>query len=331
MVSKYLSIIGALLLVAGCASTGPEIPTTPEPETPVQPERPPRGEPVAMLDLVPQITSGAVFIDVAQLRDSQHAEAIVGVIRRIGGRHWEQRLDLDLTRDVERLVIYGESMRRRPPGNLAEAFSDPQAALRGFVVDLGTAGRPVDEICHQDDLQQIQAEEIQTPQGRMNLSRCGQYLVLTCCNSPLPGTSAPGGAANALQSFFDDAAASTPAIAVVIGDQLFNRVSCDPEAVPLTGWQTGRVDLEQGIGVHLRLRAASESDAPNLEECVQGGLDAVLSFPFLTQIGLGSVLDGVQITRDEAEDKDVLVDLHLDEAQVDTLMTLLDLVGEASP
>lgn len=322
-------VLPLVLLLATCSSATVN---TPDPEPPPEPASPPRGAAVALVDLIPSRISGAALLDVAQLRQSSRGAPIIASLRRLGARQWEQRLEVGLERDVRSILVYAVAPRQGGARDLAEAFRGSDiGALRGIVIELESSGRAPADLCHEADLAQLQGEPFETPAGAMNLARCGQYILLSCCDTPLPGTVPHGAASEALARLLDRHEGRSPTLAVVVGTDLVDRATCERAVVRLADWQTLTIDLdtmERDLSFHARFRAASETDAPILEECIETGIGELAGFPLLIQLGLGGILAGVQVDRDPQETKDVLIALQLDAQQVDLVMSFLEIMGE---
>lgn len=332
MISRKMLGLMGLAIVVGC---GGGTVVSPETETPPEaPEPPPRGEPVVLLDLIPASTSGAALVDVERLRQSANGVSIISLLRRLGAASWEQQLGVDLDGDVNRVVAFGESIVPGQARDLDGIGLNRETAFRGAVIELSTANTPPERLCHEADLEQVQAEPLETQAGPMNLGRCGQYLLLSCCDRPLPSATARSDAAIALERLMEESPTEIPAMLwLVVGPDLVDRSTCEQSVIELTGWHTLAVGLDRTLDARARIRAATPEGAPELEQCLADGVAMLATLPFLAQMGLGGIVDRIEVGRDPNEQKDVLVSLTLPPDQVEALMGLFSVMGnnEATP
>jgi hypothetical protein len=284
---------------------------------------------VALLDLIPAQATGAALIDVEGLRASPSGRAVIAALRRLGGARWEQLLEVDLDHGVRRVVLAGESTQQGRPLDLDRFAEGRGAALRSIAVELDLPNLTPDLRCHLDDLSQIQPEQLETPGGTMNMARCGQFIILTCCDRPMPTGAERAEVARELERLRETVSLRIPPILWgTVGSELVNRATCERSVIALRGWHSAVIGLDQGLEIRARIRAASSADAPDLEECVSDGITMLAGFPMLSQIGLGGLVDQIEIGRDPQEEKDVLFGVALEPDQVEILMGLLDLLGD---
>jgi hypothetical protein len=316
---------GLALLLAAC---GGATANAPDPEPPAPPDPPPRGAEVAVRDLIPSRAVAVATLDVAQLRQSSRGAPIIAALRRLGARDWEQSLGLTIDRDVRSVTVYVEPMDQRETADLGRIVTGSTAGrLGGIVIERDAPIREPADRCHEADLAQVQAERIETPTGPMNVGRCGQYVLLSCCDSPLPGSVPDGSAAAALGRLVEQHDGGAPMVSIALGADFVDHVGCEGATViQLADWQTATVDLDRTLSIRARLRAASEADAPALEACIETDIGSLGEPTLLGQLGLGGLLSNIQIERDPQESKDVVVSVDLDERQVDLIMSLIEMM-----
>lgn len=320
--------IALILVLSSIGCHGPAEPTTPPPPEP-PPPAPPSPQ-VELLELIPSQSSLVFLVDIASLRQTNYGDALIVAVRTLAETsEWEQLAEVDLSNDVERMIFFARvDESTGASGDLTRIMNRISASSTGFVLELSENSMQTPTSCSRSDLDETQMAPVDGPREHSFLARCGRFVFVSCCEEqPLRLTFHDSAAARALQRISAPENGAQRIASVVYGPDALNHATCSSTRVGLTGWQSATADIGEGLTVSGRIHAATPSEAPVLEECIEDGLAEISSFPLLRQFGLGGLLSTVEISRDPADDKDVLISAPLDAGQTEFLMSLVNLLG----
>lgn len=311
-----------------------------EPTTPPQPEPPPPPPPspqVELLELIPTQSSFALLVEVGALRQTNYGDGLLEAIRSVGETsEWEQIAEIDLESGVERLLFFGRvDESTGSTGDLTRIMSRMSAHSAGVVFErTSTVGEAMSD-CRRSDLEESQLAPVDGPMEHSYMARCGRFVIVACCEEqPLQLThhdSSAAGALARLETAENDATGARRVASAVFGPSALNHASCDRTRIGLTGWHSATAAIGDGLTVNGRIHAETPAAAPLLEECIEDAVAEIANYTLLQQLGVSGLLTGIEVDRDPADDKDILVTVPLDAQQTDFLMSLVGLLGGGMP
>lgn len=314
-------------LAAACGGAAVEAPApaaTPA-SAPVVPA-PSSGPAVEAVGLLPRGATAAGLIDLEAIRGTPWAERVLGALDRAGAGEWAALADVDLARDVERVIWF--TMDREPAPFPIDVARAPTG---GLVVELTPGeGRGA---CRPEALSAAQVEPVVAPAGEMDLVRCGSLVWLscrTCALRPSPVSSSP--TRSALEGLAARRASPRLALALVATREIYPVAHCDASLrIPLGPTHSMGIWLGDRLTFEGRITAEAPEELEPLERCAADGMaDAatlLARLPGMTRVGIPAILARAAVSRDRTDAKTVVVGLDLDANEADLVMSALDLLA----
>jgi hypothetical protein len=265
------------------------------------------------------------MIEVERLRPEHPGPALLEIVRRIGGREWEDALGLRLEEDVSRILFYVVPTPNTHAGDLSRLLATARAASPGIVIELTTPASPEEEACFEHPLSQASTHQLGRPAQGMVATVCGRFVIVRRADTPPPRPS-PSSAARRALELVDEA--PDLRVRVVVGPEMVDSAACVGQVTPLAGWQVATVHVGQGITLRGRYHAATTMGVPTLERCVADGLGGFTGVPLLAQLELGGLLSEGSVSRDPSVPTDVRLDVPFSFSQFDMMLGVLELLGE---